>query len=278
MSGVELTRAVSLALESLGSEDRFLRAAARVALESQPTESWSTQVLQSDSAQIRITGAVALARVGEPELQSTVVESLNALDLSKLTRQQQLGWFRAQGLAMLRLGKPNSEQREIIIGKVHKLFPSTDGDINTESIRILVALKDSKVIEPATQLIAKRGEPSIPDWSELASRNSRYGGTVNALLNNHPPSLEIGYALMLRNLRSGWTLAQRRIYPNSSTRRPKVRVDRVSPDSSGIFGRKLWASALMSIALHCKRLRERILTLYRILKSNRFKVRAKNGR
>lgn len=212
MSGAELTRAVSLALGSLGSEDRFLRAAARVALESQPTESWSTQVLQSDSAQIRITGAVALARVGEPELQSTVVESLNALDLSNLTRQQQLGWFRAQGLAMLRLGKPNSEQREIIIGKVHKLFPSTDGDINTESIRILVALKDTKVIEPATQLIAKRGEPSIPDWSELASRNSRYGGTVNALLNNHPPSLEIGYALMLRNLRSGWTLAQRRIY------------------------------------------------------------------
>lgn len=212
LEGDAAKHAVDVALASLGSKDRFLRAAARVALESQPQNLWAAEVLSSDSAQVRITGVVALARAGKPEHQTAAVESLNSLNLDNLSRFETLGWFRAQALTMLRLGKPTPEQREQIIAKVHQVFPSDDGDLNTESIRLLVALKDTGVIQPAMHLIENRGEPAIPDWSELASRNAGYGRTVQAILDNHPPSREIGYALMLRNLRSGWTLDQRRTY------------------------------------------------------------------
>ena len=212
LEGADAQKAVALALESLSSEDRFLRSAARVALESQDTALWAEQVLTSLDAQTRITGAVAIARTGKADLQSKVASSLSKLKLNDLSRQQLLGWFRAHGLSILRLGKLTPEQREQTINQVHGVFPSDDGDINTEAIRLLVALNDTGVIEPATQLIATRGEPQIPDWSELASRNAGYGRTVQGVLDNHPPSREIGFALMLRNLRTGWTLKQRRIY------------------------------------------------------------------
>ena len=61
-------------------------------------------------------------------------------------------------------------------------------------------------------LIAKRGKPEIPDWTELASRNPGYGGTVQRMIDNHPPATEIGYAFLLRNVKYGWTLPQRKTY------------------------------------------------------------------
>ena len=212
VEGSELTDAVALAIRHLGSQDRFLRSAARVALESQPPEAWAKQVLSSDSPQIRITGAVAIARAGQPEHQKAVLDSINALNPEKLTRGQLLGWFRAHALTMLRLGKLNADQRDTLIAKVHQVFPSDDGDINTESIRTLVTLNDLGVIAPAIKLITHRSEPEIPDWSELATRNAGYGRTVQGILDNHPPSREIGYALMLRNMRDGWNLEERRAY------------------------------------------------------------------
>ncbi len=212
LKATEAAKAVSLAVENLGSDDRFLRAAARVALESQPSDLWADKVLHSDSPQVRITGAVALARVGKPDHQADVVSSLNSLDLKALERGQKLGWFRAHALTMLRLGKPTAKQREAIITMTHQVFPSDDGDINTESIRTLVALNDAGVVEPAMQLIAERGDPEIPDWSELATRNARYGRTVQSVLDNHPPSRQIGFALMLRTMRNGWTIPHRRTY------------------------------------------------------------------
>ena len=48
--------------------------------------------------------------------------------------------------ASFALGKLTPEQREQTINQVHGVFPSDDGDINTEAIRLLVALNDTGVI------------------------------------------------------------------------------------------------------------------------------------
>jgi putative heme-binding domain-containing protein len=99
-----------------------------------------------------------------------------------------------------------------MIAQFDPLLPGDDGDINTELIRLLVYLNSPTIIEKTLALIGARGEPDVPDWSQLASRNAGYGRTVQALLDNHPPSREIGYAMMLRNLTGGWSLPQRRRY------------------------------------------------------------------
>ena len=58
--------AVDDAWPELSSEDRFLRHVARVAIESQPIKNWAIRVLAEPNPQARITGAVALARMGDP--------------------------------------------------------------------------------------------------------------------------------------------------------------------------------------------------------------------
>ena len=210
--GVENKSAVAKAWPHLSSADRFLRHAARVALESQPVESWAESVLTEKNAQARITGAVALARSGTEAHRAKLIASLLELDPKQLSEGEFLGLLRAYALTFIRLGKPNAEEREAVIAELDPSLPNKSNDLNTELIRVLVYLKSPSVIEKGMALIAARGKPEIPDWTELASRNERYGTTVQKMLDNYPPVQEMRYAFMLRNLKKGWTMEQRRAF------------------------------------------------------------------
>ncbi len=210
--GVENSAAVDAAWPYLSSTDRFLRHAARVAVESQPAETWADRAFAEANTQARVTAAVALARSGSSEHRQRQLASLLELDAASLPKGQLLGLLRAYALTFLRLGDPTNEERSQIIAQLDPLLPSPDGDINTELIRVLVYLQAESVIPKALALIENRSAPEIPDWSTLASRNAGYGRTVQALMENHHPTRELGYAFMLRNLGTGWTLDQRRVY------------------------------------------------------------------
>ena len=211
--GVEDPKAIETAWPQLSSEDRWLRHAARVAVESQPVDQWAEQVITESDPQAKITGAVALARMGNQEKhRAGLTAALIGLDQSSLTDSQKLGMLRAYALTFTRLGKPTRTERQQIISKLNPLLPSDNSDVNTELIRVLTYLEAPNVVPKAMKLITERGETEVPDWTELASRNERYGGTVLKLLENHPPSREINYAFMLRNTRRGWTNETRRQY------------------------------------------------------------------
>ena len=208
----ESIKAIEAAWPHLASGDRFVRAAARVAIESQDVELWSPRVLAERQPQSLITSAVALARMGQAAHQPPLLDRLLRLDIDSLDESQLLGWLRAISLACIRLGKPDADQQERLIARLDPLLPHASDDVNTELVKLLVYLQSPQVIEKTIQMIANRQDPDIPDWSELASRNAGYGGTVQKVLDNHPPSREIGYALALRNVRDGWTIDQRRAY------------------------------------------------------------------
>ncbi len=204
--------AVSIAWPHLSSDDRFLRNAARVAIESQPVSGWAHRVRKEPKAQARISGAVALARIGDKSHKSKLVASLLELDPSYLTESQFLGLLRAYALTFIRLGKPTEEERKSVISELDPHLPNRSANLNTELIRVLTFLRAPNTIKKGMKLIVNRGKPKVPNWTELASRNPGYGGTVQRMLKNHPPSNEIGYALLLRNWKYGWTLKQRRDY------------------------------------------------------------------
>lgn len=218
--------AVAAAWPSLSSSDRWLRHAARIAIESQPLDQWASRVYHEPDTQARITGAVALARsagtaasrTNQPEralrenYRKPLLASLIQLDPAELPESQLLGLLRAYALTFIRLGKPTIEERDQIVAQLEPLLPSANADVNTESIRVLVYLQSQHVIEKTIQLIADRSAPEVPDWVELAGRNAGYGGGILRMLNDHPPTREIGYAFMLRNLKDGWTLSQRRVF------------------------------------------------------------------
>lgn len=204
--------AVAAAMPFLASPDRFLRHAARVAIESQPVDSWREQVLASSDAQTQITGTVALARMGEETDRDALLASLNALDLETLSDSQLLGALRAYALAFIRLGSPTAEERAAVIAKLDPMLPHRSDDVNTELIRVLVKLRAPGVVAKVIPMIVDREPTVFPDWSDLASRNRGYGARIQELMKNPPPAREIQYAFMLRSLRSGWTLEQRRAY------------------------------------------------------------------
>lgn len=206
-------QAVETAWPYLADEDRYLRHAARVAIEAQPVDTWADKALRELNPGARITAMVALARTGSESYRKEAVKSLLELNIHALNAEQKLGYLRALSLIFMRLGDPDNQERTKITNTLQTILPDDDARVNTELIRALVYLKDPRVIEKALTLMQRDTEPPVPDWdSTLIARNEQYGGTINEMIENPPPVNKLEYAFMLRNLRNGWTTEQRREY------------------------------------------------------------------
>jgi putative heme-binding domain-containing protein len=215
--GIEHADALAKAWPLLSSPDRFLRHAARVAVESQPVDSWGEKALAETGPQAAVTAAIALARSGTADHRQPLLASLVATDLATLSPEQRLALLRAYALAFLRLGPPDAEEKAAIIAQIDPLLPSAPGApmaeaINSEALRILTYLNAPSAVTKGVALLASPQEPELPDWSELASRNPGYGGSILNMLKNSPPIQEIDYAFILRTHPGPWTLDQRRTY------------------------------------------------------------------
>ena len=209
---VEDPIAVETAWPFLSSEDRFLRHAARIAVESQPVGTWAARVATEPKSQARITASVALARMGNAEHLPSLLQGLLSLDLESLDDGELLGLLRAYALAFNRLDSPTEEQRTAVLGQLCPLMPHSNADVTTELVRVSASLRDHALPTKVMTLIQHRSPPEIPAWSDLAKRNAVYGQAIEGMLKAHPPTREIMYAFMIRNLREGWTLGRRRSY------------------------------------------------------------------
>src|SRR4051812_13748273 len=110
--------AVETAWPYLGHADRFIRAAARAAIESQPVDQWRDKALAERDPQASITAIIALVRASQrdqfhrkpndppapADLERNVIEALGRIDPSKLTVEQMIEGCRALGLTFTRLG------------------------------------------------------------------------------------------------------------------------------------------------------------------------------
>ncbi|EDM29301.1 hypothetical protein LNTAR_22964 [Lentisphaera araneosa HTCC2155] len=222
--GVVKPNAIAEAWPHLSSTDRWLRHAARVAIESQPVDDWKNKVFTSNNPQATITGAVALARMGSKEDQDQLIKSLLKVKFKNLQVQQKLGLLRAYALTFIRMGEPKENLRQAVIKQLDPRLPAKEDDLNTELLRVLVYLKAPGIIEKGMALI-ERDEPNkLPEWQgELLNRNKGYARAINKMINDYPPVQKLGYAFILRNLKTAWTLDQRRTYIsflNSAAKHP----------------------------------------------------------
>ena len=150
--------------------------------------------------------------MGDLSHRESAISGLLQLDAGSLGESRLLGMLRGYALVFNRLGKPTVEEAAAISEQLDPLLPHESADVNTELIRVLSYLRNGSVIGKAIALIGNRKTPEPPPWTELASRNKGYGGRINSMIKSPPPSREILYAYLLRNLRDGWTLDQRRAY------------------------------------------------------------------
>ncbi len=208
---------MQLIWNNLGHKDRFIRYAALVALDQRDPATWRSRFAEQarsadQSPWTLIMSALALARQGEKSDGPRLVQALGELDFANLTKEQQLGLTRAYALTFIRQGEPSPVLAAQLAKRFDPFYPAKDRDLNRELSRFLVYLKSPTVIDKTIKLIQEKSEPEPEDISELLARNPGYGGTIAKMLANQPDKQKLHYAFVLRNMKYGWTLEQRRAY------------------------------------------------------------------
>jgi putative heme-binding domain-containing protein len=204
--------AVDAAWPYLGHPDRFLRYAARIAVESQPVESWMSRALAERDPQALTTALVALTRQGPKEALGAVLEALDRLDLEGLPEPILLDALRVYQLAFIRMGPPPEELRGPVIRRLDAHFPHRSAAANRELAQLLIYLEAPTAVEKCLALLKRSGPPPRPSWVTALDRNRGYGGVVEKMLAKMPPAEGIHYAFALRNAKTGWTPERRREY------------------------------------------------------------------
>jgi putative heme-binding domain-containing protein len=190
--------AVEIAWPHLGSEDRFLNFAARVALEWQDPATWRERALAETNAATALNALTALLRVSardefhrkptdavpDSSLQARVLAALERFDWSALSREERLGLLRNFTLCFTRFGPPGEATRTRLLARVERWFPATDRALNSELCQLLVYLQSPRVGAVAIGLL--RGAPTQEE--------------------------QLDYIKSLRMLRAGWTPELRRDY------------------------------------------------------------------
>jgi putative heme-binding domain-containing protein len=205
--------AVPEALKYIGHDDRYIRFAARVALEKQPANLWKGELSKANSPWATIELAVALARTGEQSDQSTLLKALNTLNIAKLETPQVLAAMRAYQLAFTRLGKPSDDDAKSVIASLDEFYPHQDNYVTRELAQILLYLNAPGAVSRTVQqvLSATDIQTKILDDSIL-ERNDRYATAARRTEQFRPNSQQFYLAFSLRSIKEGWTDADRASY------------------------------------------------------------------
>jgi putative heme-binding domain-containing protein len=176
--------AIETAWPDLGSSDRFIRYAARLAIESQPVEEWKARALAEPRPQAALTALLALARLGPTDVQADVLKSLARFPLASLDEPQRLDKLRVIEVSISRHGKPGPEVTKQIVDELDPQYPAKSYAMNRELCQVLLALNAPGAVTKTMQLL------------DAASTQEE----------------QIGYVLYLRTIKDGWTPELRRQY------------------------------------------------------------------
>jgi putative heme-binding domain-containing protein len=182
--GAQDPAAVATAWPYLGHPDRFIRFAARVAIEWQDVPLWQERALTETDIPTALTALLALVRLGNASLQPRLIEALERIDWAKLTPVQRCDLLRIYALTFIRMGAPDRGAADRTIARLGCYYPSADRFLNAELCRLLVYLQAP---EAAAKTIAMLEE--APTQEE-----------------------QLEYVLYLRVLKTGWTMKLREAY------------------------------------------------------------------
>ncbi len=201
--------AIAIAWPHLASPDRFIRFAARAAIERQLPANWTDRALKEKNPQAAIEALIALARVGEKHFQPQIIDALTRLDYTQQPAELRLPLLRAWQLAFTRMGKPDAATCARVATLLDPLFPATDSLVNRELVSLLIFLDSPTVVAKTVPLLSVAENPGTAP-EEIASRallarNDGYGRTVQNVTDARSDRQQIAYAYALRNATVGWT-------------------------------------------------------------------------
>ncbi len=203
--------AIKTALKHIGHEDRFIRYAARVALEKQPIASWQGALKKAKSPWEVIELSAAVSRLGAVDQQAVILSKLNGLSYKAMATDQLLAAIRSYQLAFARLGKPTDAAD--VIKALSPLYPHADNMVNRELSQVLLFLNAPGAVSKTVQLVlsASDVQAKILDDKVLA-RNDRYAAAAKRTEQFRPNVQQVALAFSLRSIKDGWSKADHASY------------------------------------------------------------------
>ncbi len=178
--------AIEKAWPHLGSADRFIRFAARTAIEHQPVAQWQEKALSETNPRTSLIALMALCRSGSADkaLQPKILQALARIDLKALFIDDRILFARTAMLAFTRFGEPDAPAKKALIAQISPAFPSEDTGLDRDLCELLVYLGDDAIVAKAAPLV-----------------------------NNSPTQQEqIDYARIFRFAKTGWNKELRSQY------------------------------------------------------------------
>lgn len=205
--------AIDKAWPHLASEDRYVRYAARVAIEKQPTENWQDKFLAETNDWALIESTCALARMGKAEHLPKILSQLNKIDYKAASKDKFLAAIRSYQLAFARLGNADKASADAVIAKLNPLFPAKDNFINRELCQVLLFLNAPGAVTKTVQemLIATEVQEKIMS-DEILNRNDRYKAAAKRMEQFRPNTQQFSLAFSLRSIKEGWTKSDHATY------------------------------------------------------------------
>jgi putative heme-binding domain-containing protein len=191
-------RAIDVAWPYLSHADRYIRSAARVAIEHQDPRLWQERALGERNPSAALQALLALVRVRSTDpfhrkastppvdkpLKRRLLEALGRFDWKKLDDRERLDLLRVYGILFVRMGAPDEAVRKQVIDRLDAHYPAKDRLLNAELCQMLVYLEAPGVAGRTLRLLA-----------EAPTQEER-----------------LEYAKSLRMLKTGWTREQRKAY------------------------------------------------------------------
>ena len=183
--------AINAAWPHLSNPDRFIRFAARTAIEHQPVESWAERALTESEPKKQIEALLALARVAgtcpqhrtdspssvDPIMQDRLLNAVLAIDLPNLDANSQLSLQRTLQIILNRFGQPDDATVEKLIAAIDPMFPAESAELNWLLCETLAWLQSPTLAKKAIAMIE-----AAPTQEE-----------------------QMQYARSIRMLKTGWT-------------------------------------------------------------------------
>ena len=211
------TTAVTIAWPYLKDNDRFIRYAARIAVEHQPVSQWQDKALAEKDPIILTQVMIALARNGNNDLKSRILNALMSVNCEGLSEPQQIDFLRTFELTLSRMGKPDAIQNIRLISYLGTKYPAATNELNRSLSKILVFIGDPRAVGKTLALmdISKDDtsyQKTATQSSDLILRNQQYGMDVANMLAHQPPAQQIYLATVLSSDKIGWTPEMREKY------------------------------------------------------------------
>ncbi|QMU31527.1 c-type cytochrome [Adhaeribacter radiodurans] len=209
--------AIALAWPNLKHNDRFIRYAARIAVEHQPLAEWQNKALKETDPVALTQASIALAHFGDKSLKNTILTNLTKVNYSALSESQKVDLLRTIELTLSRMGKTEGAMNARLNSYLNANYPAQNNELNRLLSKILVYIDSPTVVAKTLDLYEQAkddnsSQKTFTESSDLILRNPQYGLDIANMLAKIPPAQQTYYATALSMAKAGWSTPLREKY------------------------------------------------------------------